>query len=364
MSPEPEDPREHPRFEGTYHVQYKTVDELVLAYTADLSRGGMFLKTEEFLPINAVIQVKIELPEGAGEIPAICRVAFVRDRDSAAAANLPMGMGVEFIDLDREALQIFEHFIIELSGDAQPAQKAIARRLKVVVVDDDAFQLEHAAEIFRARGDSVFTAADGFEGLALCLKQLPDLILCDVQMPRMDGWQFLRMVRARPSLAAAPVVFLTTLQSETDRLRGYQLGVDDYIAKPFSPEEMLARADRLVVRAQRSSRPNIEKKTLRGDLIQVSLPSVLSFLENEHMTGELLIVGKSRARMLLSDGKLLRTELSEPVPASERPFVILGWKRGQFEFVPQDIDIEPNDQPMSLTGLILEHARRSDEQSK
>jgi uncharacterized protein (TIGR02266 family) len=342
------DPREHPRFEGTYHVQYKTVDELVLAYTSDLSRGGMFLKTDEFLPLNAVIQVKIELPEGAGEIPAICRVAFVRDRDTAAAENLPMGMGVEFLDLDREALQIFEHFIIELSGDAQPATKAIARRLKVVVVDDDPIYLEHVARMFRERSDSVYTAVDGFEGLALCLKQLPDVILCDVQMPRMDGWQFLRMVRA-------------TLSGDEERLRGYQLGVDDYISKPFPGEEMLARTDRLVARTQRQTRPNVEKKTLRGDLLQVSLASVLSFLENEHMSGELLIVGKSRARMLLADGKLLRVELNEPVPAAERPFVVLGWKRGQFEFVPQDIDVDESDQPISLTGLILEHARRSDE---
>jgi CheY-like chemotaxis protein/Tfp pilus assembly protein PilZ len=345
-------------------VQYKTVDELVLAYTADLSRGGMFLKTDEFLPINAVIQVKIELPEGAGEIPAICRVAFVRDRDTAAFQNLPMGMGLEFLDLDREALQIFEHFIIELSGDAQPAQKAIARKLKVVVVDDDPTYVDHVANLFRARGDQVFTAVDGFEGLALCLKQLPDVILCDVQMPRMDGWQFLRMVRARPSLAASPVVFMTTMTGDEERLRGYQLGVDDYLPKPFAAEEMLARVDRLVHRIHRNTRPNAEKKTLRGDLMQVSLASVLSFLENEHMSGELLIVGKSRARMLLSEGKLLRTELNEPVPAAERPYVVLGWKRGQFEFVPQEIDVEPGDQPVSLTGLILEHARRSDESSR
>jgi two-component system, OmpR family, response regulator len=271
---------------------------------------------------------------------------------------------VEFLDLDREALQIFEHFIIELSGDAQPATKAIARRLKVVVVDDDPIYLEHVARMFRERSDMVYTAVDGFEGLALCLKQLPDVILCDVQMPRMDGWQFLRMVRARPSLAGTPVVFMTTLQGDEERLRGYQLGVDDYIAKPFHAEEMLARTDRLVARAQRQSGRNVEKKTLRGDLMQVSLASVLSFLENEHMSGELLIVGKSRARILLADGKLLRVELNEPVPVAERPFVVLGWKRGQFEFVPQDIDIEPTDQPLSLTGLILEHARRSDEGSR
>jgi CheY-like chemotaxis protein len=274
-----------------------------------------------------------------------------------------MGMGVEFLDLNSEALQIFEHFIIELSGTAQPAQKNIARKLKVVVVDDDARYLEYLAQLFSGRGDQVFTASDGFEGLALCLKQLPDVILCDVQMPKMDGWQFLRMIRARPSLAGTPVVFQTSEDGDVERVRGYQLGVDDYINKPFQAEELLARVDRLVQRTQRA-RPNAEKKTLRGDLNQVSLASVLSFLENERMSGELLIVNKSRGRMLLSDGKLLRVELNEPVPAGERVFVILSWKRGQFEFVPQDIGIEDDDKPQTLTGLILEHARRSDEANK
>jgi uncharacterized protein (TIGR02266 family) len=358
------DPREHPRFEGTYHVQFKTVDELVLAYTSDLSRGGMFVKTDQFLPINAVIQVKIELPEGAGEIPAICRVAFVRDRDAAAEQNLPMGMGVEFLDLTQEALQIFEHFIIELSTDAMPAQKDIAHKLKLVVVDDDPAYLEHIAAIFRDRGDEVFTAVDGFEGLALCLKEMPDVIICDVQMPRMDGWQFLRMVRARPSLASTPVVFQTSETGDAERLRGYQLGVDDYVHKPFAPDELSARVDRLVQRFQRAARPNAERKTLRGDLNQVSLGSVLSFLENEHMSGELLVVGTSRARLLLSDGRLLRVELNEPVPADERLFVILDWKRGQFEFVPQEIPVEPDEAPQTLTRLILEHARRHDENNR
>jgi uncharacterized protein (TIGR02266 family) len=359
---DPADGRQHPRVEASFHVHYKTVDELVLAYSADLSRGGMFLKTDQFLPINAVVQVKLELPDGAGEIPAICRVAFVRDRDTAAKTGQPMGMGVEFLDLDGEALQIIEHFIVALSGDAQPAHKLLARKLKMVVVDDDAAWRDYVASVFTARGDVVHTAPDGFEALALCLKQLPDVILCDVQMPRMDGWQFLRMVRARPSLASVPIVFLTTLAGEEERLRGYQLGIDDYIAKPFSAEELLARVDRLVTRMHRAARPNIEKKTLRGDLQQVSLASVLSFLENERKTGELLIVGTSRARMLLRDGALLRVELNEPVPASERFFIILGWRRGQFEFAPRDVD--GDEEPQSLTSLILEHARRTDEANR
>ena len=186
--------------------------------------------------INAVIQVQIELPEGAGEIPAICRVAYrARPRHRRRSRICPWAWAWSSSISTQEALQIFEHFIIALSGEAQPAQKAIARRLKVVVVDDDPIYSQHLArDASPAAATTCFTAVDGFEGLALCLKQLPDVIVCDVQMPRMDGWQFLRMVRARPSLARSPVVFLTTEQGDEERLRGYQLGVDDYITKPFA----------------------------------------------------------------------------------------------------------------------------------
>jgi DNA-binding response OmpR family regulator/Tfp pilus assembly protein PilZ len=345
-------------------VRYSTLDELVVAYSSDLSRGGMFLQVDQFLPINAVVRVQLELPDGAGELPVICRVAFVRDEATAASAGVPAGMGVEFLDLGAEGLHKLEELIFELSGRAQPETDPgrLVRHLNLVVVDDDPAHREVAAEAFRTRGDAVRTAEDGFTGLAMCLKQVPDLILCDVQMPRMDGWQFLRMVRSRPSLATVPIVFLTSLGSEEERLRGYQLGVDDYLAKPYRTEEVRMRVDRLVARLHHS---HVERKTLRGDLQQVSLASVLSFLELERKTGELLVVGPDRARLTLRDGELLRVELEEmgaEVPVEERIFEVLGWALGQFEFAAREV--VPGGEPQKISALVIEHARRTDERSR
>jgi uncharacterized protein (TIGR02266 family) len=351
-------------------VSYRTLDELVVAYTRDLSRGGLFLKTQKFLPINAVVLLSLELPEGGGEVPVIARVAFIRDPESAKAAGKTPGMGIQFLDVASDSRQRIERFIAEramsAAEDSGPIRRA--RPLDLLVVDDDERYRELAAETFRARGENVRVAADGVQGLGACLKQPPELILTDVQMPGMDGWQLLRIVRARPTLATTPIIFMSTLAGEEERLRAYKLGVDDFVAKPFRAEELAARVDRVVARSQRQAGAiggSVDKKSLRGDIEQVGLPSVLSFLEMERKTGILLVIGDRPARLFLRDGRPLKVEIggSEgPSTASQeaQALELLGWRAGQFEFAAQDV---PDDDPLgtSLTALLLEHARRADE---
>src|SRR5215475_5840667 len=93
-----------PRVEATFKVSYPSVDQLLVAYSSDLSKGGMFLETEQFLPVNAVIRVNLELGESSAEIPVICRVVHLRDHAAARAAGKPPGMGVEFLDMTAECL--------------------------------------------------------------------------------------------------------------------------------------------------------------------------------------------------------------------------------------------------------------------
>jgi uncharacterized protein (TIGR02266 family) len=359
--------RESPRVQAAFKVSYPTIDKLVVAYSEDLSNGGMFLSTKKFLPLNACVRLQLELPEGGGEIAIIARVVFVRDEADAKKTGKSSGMGVQFLDLVGENSTRIEQFIAERT--MEQAEKAApappAQPLKVVVVDDDPQYREAAGAPLRARGDHVRAAADGFEGLAACLKDPPDIILSDVQMPRMDGWQLLRMVRARPTLASTPVIFLTTLSGESERLRGYQLGVDDYLPKPYNPQELVLRVDRCVARAQQSGRAPVERKTLRGDLEQVPLASVLSFLEVEKKTGLLLVVSDKTARLFLREGRPLRVEI-DGAPAGEsmkKMFQMLSFPSGQFEFAAQDVP--PDDELRSTaTAILMEHARISDEASR
>jgi uncharacterized protein (TIGR02266 family) len=356
-----------PRVEATFRVSYATVDQLLVAYSSDLSKGGMFLTTDQFLPVNAVIRINLELGEGSAEIPVICRVVYVRDAAAARTVGKPAGMGIEFLDMTGECLGLIEAYIAERIGDVdQPPAPPPKRRLSVMIVDDDHGCRTLAAQPFRTRGDYVRVAPDGFEALAMCLKETPDVIVSDVHMPRLDGWQLLRMCRARPTLSSVPFLFLTTLGGEQDRLRGYQLGVDDYVSKPFRGKELQARVDRMVERVQKASHALAEKKTLRGDLASVALPAVLGFLELERKTGELLVVGSKQAHLFIRDGRLLRVEVDGVVADAtsiEVVYDVLGWRSGQFEFAAHEV---PGDDlyDKTMTALLLDHARFSDENDR
>ncbi len=337
------------------------MDDLVIAFSGNLSRGGLFIKTDQLLPTGSEVTLTLELPDGAPEIQVPCNVVFVRDQGVR-------GMGVKFIDPDDQTRKRIEWFIINAAPSSEELQaQAATRKLDVVVVDDDPLQSKAAAEAFRARGDTVRVARDGLEGLALCLKQKPDVVLTDVQMPKMDGWQMVRMLRAREAFAKLPIVFLTTLSSEADRLVGYRLGVEDYLEKPYDPSDLLTRVDRVVLRAEQQSalEPSSVGEGLSGDLVQVGMASILSFLEVERRTGVLRVGPATNGRIWISEGRPLQAEAHAPEgPLQGRDAInsLLDAKAGRFEFREEPVACADEIQS-TLSGLLLEHARLSDERS-
>lgn len=237
--------------------------------------------------------------------------------------------------------------------------------LDVLVVDDDPRWREYSSDPFLKRGDRVRAVADGLEALSMCVADPPDVILTDVNMPRMDGWQLLRMIRARPNLGGVPVVFLTSLDGDEERLKGYQLGVDAYIPKPFHPDELLMRVHR-VVRRRRQAAEAETAGTLRGDLDNVSPSSLLSFLAVERKTGILLLVGERVARLFMREGRALRVEIEGAnVGLSSRDALmdLLDWQTGQFEFTAERVG-GVDEIRAAISALVLDHARIQDERDR
>jgi CheY-like chemotaxis protein/Tfp pilus assembly protein PilZ len=349
------------RVQATFRVQFHTLDALVMAYTANLSRGGIRLRADQPLDVGSVVRVRIELPDSAPAVEIPCKVVDV----SREASTGKYTFGVTFIDPDETAKKRLEWYI--LNSDAVPGQFGNAAhhcRLDVLVADDEPLQREAVARCFRARGDTVRMVGDGLAALSECLRKPPDLVLSDVQMPRMDGWQLLRMLRGRPALRNVPVVFLTALASERDRLLGYRLGVDDYVSKPHVPSDLLERADRAVVRAAQLTAADsaAAPESLRGDLEQVSLPSLLAFLEMERKTGVLRVGPVTNALLYLLDGRPIRVvsqDLSAPNGAGLL-MALLDVATGRFEFVVEPVE-GPDEINMTVSRALLEHARVHDE---
>jgi DNA-binding response OmpR family regulator len=117
----------------------------------------------------------------------------------------------------------------------------------ILIIDDDPMITEPVARALREAGYQTLVAHDGRSGLQAALDGSPDLVVLDVMMPEMDGWEVCKSLRAQ---SVIPILMLTALGEEVDRILGLELGADDYLTKPFSTRELLARIRALLRRVQ------------------------------------------------------------------------------------------------------------------
>lgn len=122
---------------------------------------------------------------------------------------------------------------------------------RILICDDDPLLMELINFRLAAKGYEVLKAIDGDEALARATADLPELIVLDAMMPRMDGFEVLLRVKNNPATAQIPVIMLTARRSERDIVSALERGADDYLVKPFIPDELLARIFKLLVKARR-----------------------------------------------------------------------------------------------------------------
>ena len=122
---------------------------------------------------------------------------------------------------------------------------------RVLVVEDNADIAELLRHSLERAGHAVETRATGTDGLAYARERAPDLVVLDLMLPGLDGMQVCQALRASAATAGIPIIMLTARGEEADRIRGLELGADDYVTKPFSPKELVARAAAVLRRAAR-----------------------------------------------------------------------------------------------------------------
>lgn len=121
---------------------------------------------------------------------------------------------------------------------------------KILLIDDDSGFLYLASQLFKKAGAHVFTARDGLEGISKVFSDQPDLTVVDVMMPGMDGFEVCRRIQ---QISNMPIIILTALNDEQEMLKGLDAGADDFLAKPFSPAILIARARMILRRSEKQS---------------------------------------------------------------------------------------------------------------
>jgi CheY-like chemotaxis protein len=213
-------------------------------------------------------------------------------------------------------------------------------------------------------GYSVTTASDGADALSKIEFSIPDLILTDTRLPRLDGYELVRRLKEHAEFAQLPVVFLTSQKSVEDKVRGLELGVEDYLTKPIFVRELLARVNLLLARRTQekmaTSLPTSRRTRLSGSLEDMGVVDLLQTFEVSRKSGLARINdGRREARVYFRDGKVVDAELGQ-LRGEEAVYRALIWISGTFEveFCPvsrEDII------PTSTQGLLMEGMRRVDE---
>ena len=137
--------------------------------------------------------------------------------------------------------------------------------LKILVVDDEARMRKLVKDFLSIKGFRVVEAGDGEEAMEIFFAQKDiALIILDVMMPKMNGWDVLKTIR---QYSRVPVIMLTARGEESDELQGFELGVDEYISKPFSPKILVARVEALLRRSGKTAFPRKKNFTNRPPCI-------------------------------------------------------------------------------------------------
>jgi phosphate regulon transcriptional regulator PhoB len=135
---------------------------------------------------------------------------------------------------------------------------------KILIVEDDRDIVEMITYNLRADGYEVLSAFTGKDGITVARRERPDLIILDVMLPVMDGFEVCRVLKSTEATACVPIIILSAKSQETDKIVGLELGADDYVTKPFSPRELIARI-KAVLRRNQERQPRGE--ITRGQIV-------------------------------------------------------------------------------------------------
>jgi DNA-binding response OmpR family regulator len=236
---------------------------------------------------------------------------------------------------------------------------------KLLLVDADPRSVRVLEVSLKKAGYSVTTAADGLDALAKIESMTPDLVLSDTRLPKLDGYTLVRRLKERPEWASIPVVLLTSQKSIEDKIRGLELGVEDYLTKPIFVRELIARVNLLLAKrtqeniaANRSSTSG--RTRFSGSTQDMAVVDLLQTFEVSRKSGVVHLRGGAQdARIYFRDGKVVDAELGR-LRGEEAIYRALIWNEAAFEVEFKAVGNEDIVEG-STQAVLMEGMRRVDE---
>jgi len=228
-------------------------------------------------------------------------------------------------------------------------------RPSILVVDDDESVLALIRTVLTREGFEVVTCSDPRQALSLASNTRPDAVVLDLMMPEVSGFEILEYLRGDPATSSIPVIILSARDGGADRVRGLKAGADDYLTKPFEPEELSIRLHNLIRRGRDHSSTILAGKLGRlaaGDILQQVLVSGVS--------GILELDGAPAGRITVSNGVILSARCGK-LQGEPALIVLLERREGDFRLAEIPPDTPASMEPLSLNGTLMLLAWLEDE---
>ncbi len=235
----------------------------------------------------------------------------------------------------------------------------------ILVVDADPKNLQILREGLEASGFTVLTAVDGQEAWEKVYTERPDLILSEVSLPKLDGFQLLERIKQEPTTAAIPIMFLTNRREIQDRVRSLRGGVKDYMIKPLHVKEVIARIRMILRRMERMRNEEVEPtRKLVGRLEEYSVAELIENFGVERKSGVLSVYNENNknGEIYFRNGAVVHATLGT-LKAEKAVYQMLPWRRGHFIMTFKDVQVEDTISVSNL-GLLLHGFKRIEEREK
>ncbi len=235
----------------------------------------------------------------------------------------------------------------------------------ILVADGDPKNLQILRESLEASGFEVIVASDGLQAWQKISSDVPDLILSEVNLPKLDGFQLLEKLKADPVTSSIPLMFLTNRRELQDRVRSLRGGVKDYMIKPLHVKEVIARVRMILRRMERIREEEIEStRKLAGRLEEFSVIDLIENFGMERKTGILTLYNASNksGEIYFRDGAVINAALAN-LKAEKAVYQMLPWKRGHFTMTFKEINV-PDEIAVSNLGLLLQGFKRMEERER
>ena len=226
----------------------------------------------------------------------------------------------------------------------------------VLIIDDDSDTLELLGEYLALAGFHAIGAPNGEEGLVRLAQERVDLVLLDIQMPKKDGFSTMTEIRKNSEWSDIPVIFLSSFDRPNLKVKGLELGAEDYVTKPFDRAELLARIKAVL---RRSRRFREVENCLHGDLASIPLPVLLQTLALGSKSA-LIKLPELAARIYIKEGQYVSSEYGKFTGKDALLRLIFG-ARGKFDIEFDPTGVQSSDVPLPIDSLLIEFAPIIDE---